>query len=319
LLSTEIRGTEVVGHVRAMATDVTMQVCRGDEALDALEDLVAVALRVFRTVEQACTRFDPQSPLMRANARPTEAHRLPHVCFEALREAARAYRLTDGRFDPRVLGDLLELGYDRSLPFADGDLHLDDRSAPRRPPLPEWTPQFRAETKEVVLGPLPVDLGGIGKGLAVRWASEVLRLRAPDHLVEGGGDCYCSGRAPGGGPWLVAVEDPFGGQSPRAVLELRDQACATSSIRLRNWCVGGRPVHHLVDPDSGQPGGAGLRAVTVVAPDPATAEVWAKALFLAGAADIQAAAGDQAALWIDDTDTVTVTAAMARLVCWGPQ
>ena len=35
-------------------------------------------------------------------------------------------------------------------------------------------------------------------------------------------------------------------------------------------------------PATGDPGGAGLRAVTVAGSDPAWAEVWSKALFLEG-------------------------------------
>ncbi|MHB1584902.1 MAG: FAD:protein FMN transferase [Acidimicrobiales bacterium] len=314
---------EVVVRFRAMATLVTIR-ARQDGVGRVPEDLevsMRDAREVFVSVEKACTRFDPQSPLMRANARPADPSPVPEVCFAALGEALLAHRMTDGRFDPRVLGDLVALGYDRSLPFAAGTVEVAAATVAQREPLPPWEPTLDDVTRQVVLGPLPVDLGGIGKGLAVRWASAALGRRAPDHLVDAGGDCYCAGSAPGGGPWLVAVEDPLGSREPRAVLSLRDRACATSSIRLRRWTAGGRPVHHLVDPASGRPGGSGLRAVTVVGGDPAAAEVWAKVLFLAGldgVADLAERRG-LAALWVDDAGGVGATAAIGPFVCWGPR
>ncbi len=314
---------ELAVGFRAMATAVTIRARRPDPrgGTGELQESIRGARQVFASVEAACTRFDPQSALMRANARPTEPSRVPEVCFDALREALFAYRLTGGRFDPRVLRDLLALGYDRTLPFNSGAVRVTRGPVAPRPPLPPWEPVLDERTCEVVLGALPVDLGGIGKGLAVRWASEVLARRAPDHLVDAGGDCYCAGTAPDGGSWRVAVEDPFGGGEPRAVLSLRDRACATSSTRLRRWMAGGRPVHHLLDPDSGRPGGKGLQAVTVVGPDPARAEVWAKVLFLAGRREVADLADRHglAALWVDDAGTVGWTPTIAPLICWGPR
>ncbi|MHB8330558.1 MAG: FAD:protein FMN transferase [Acidimicrobiales bacterium] len=319
VLTTEIRGKEVYGKAQAMATDITVRAQRGD-ASDDLEQGVVRALELFATVESACTRFDPDSPLMRVNARPDAWQWVPDACFDALYEAARAYRRTGGLFDPRILRDLVGLGYDRSLSFAGREVQVDGPAVLDRAALPQWRPRFRRASRQVLLGPLPVDLGGIAKGLAVRWASAELRHRVPNHLVEAGGDCYCSGSAPEGGPWRVAVEDPRGGASPIAVLDIRDLACATSSTRLRRWRVGDSEVHHILDPRTGRPGGGGLLAVTVVGPDPAEAEVWTKMLFLVGRHDAPELARRQrlAALWVDDDGTVTTSAALEPLVGWSP-
>ena len=66
------------------------------------------------------------------------------------------------------------------------------------------------------------------------------------------------------------------------MLEVADEAVATSSTRVRHWRAGGTEVHHLIDPDTNRPGGDGLVSVTVVSSDPAWAEVWSKVLFLEG-------------------------------------
>lgn len=313
----EIESNEVSGVRRAMASDVTIRArAGGDRGL--VERAVAAALGIFSAMEAACTRFDPTSPLMRANATPSRWHEVPQMCFDALEEADRAYKSTKGRFDPRVLTDLVKLGYDRSFPLASGEVGLSAGILVRRRPLPPWRPRFRGAPREVLLGTQPVDLGGIGKGLAVRWASEQLYKAAPSHLIDAGGDCRCSGTAPDGEPWRIAVEDPLGGPDPVAVLELTDRSCATSSIRLRRWKAGEREAHHLIDPKHGAPGGNGLAAVTVVGLDPAKAEVWSKVLFLEGRTTVCHLARRKglAALWVDTQGNIATSPAMLRYLRW---
>jgi thiamine biosynthesis lipoprotein len=306
----------VLGTVRAMASDVTVHGCgpvRSTQARAALHR----ALRVFSSVDAACTRFNPESPLMRANGHPDRWHRVPRLLYEAVLEAHRAYERTDGRFDPRVLGDLVRLGYDRSLRFDGGDVDISWRTGIGRRPG-RWRPRFRGgPNPELHLGGAPVDLGGIGKGLAVRWAVRALSDGLESFLIDAGGDCACRGPGPGGGGWRVGVEDADG-DGLIAVLELFDQACTTSSIRVRQWKSGGRPVHHLIDPRTGLPGGRGLQAVTVVADDPADAEVMAKALFLRGGSGIaeEARRRNLAALWTGTDRTVAESPRMSDHVLW---
>jgi hypothetical protein len=80
----------------------------------------------------------------------------------------------------------------------------------------------------------------------------------------------------------------------------------------------GRPVHHLIDPSTGAPGGAGLAAVTVAFPDPAWAEVWSKALFLEGASGIADAARRRglAAWWVDEAGELSMTPAARQQTGW---
>ena len=302
-----------------MAVDVTIELVNPFGDAEALADR---AEAVFRSVEKACTRFDPTSPLMLANAAGDAWHEVPQHCYDALAEAAAAHLMTDGRFDPRILQDLRELGYDRSLPFGSGPIDL---VAPGRSAKPAtlrfrapWRPGFDPARSAVRIGRIPVDLGGIGKGLAVRWAANQLRGHADAFLVEAGGDLVTAGPGPAGDGWRAGVEDPRGGTAPVAVLDVTDLGCATSSIRLRSWRVGGRTVHHILDPVTGEPGGRGLLSVTVVGDDPAAAEVWSKTLFLAGAAGIAdaAAARGLAALWVDEAGRMSVSPAMSEHLLW---
>jgi len=325
-MRTDVHPTEIVTcTLQAMASPIILRVAGpGPRARDALDR----AVRIIRDVERTCSRFAPTSALVRANAAPDRWHLVPETLAAAIAEAERAYRETNGLFDPRVLDTLLSWGYDRTLPFASGpqitagasaaDASAADRPVP--PPAAPWRPELvrSIDGTSLHLGGVAIDLGGIGKGLAVRWAAAELAGAGTGYLVNAGGDCAFGGSGPDGGLWRVGVEDPAGGIDPLLVLELTDSGCATSSVRLRRWVAGGAAVHHLVDPRTRRPGGEGLAAVTVVAPDPAWAEVMSKTLFLVGAAGIRARAEELglAAAWVGADGAVGTSATIEPLIVW---
>ena len=189
---------------------------------------------------------------------------------------------------------LVSWGYDRSLPFRSGAVAVSpgaaSRPAPAVPGRRRWRPRFDPGRRAVRLGPVPVDLGGIGKGLAVRWAAQQLAGAGTATLVEAGGDLQVAGAGPGrrrlaGRPSRTPRRRRPGRRARAWWTRLRDVLGAAAA----RWSRGRRPVHHLVDPRTGEPADSGLLSVTVVGPDVARAEVWSKALFLAGRGDGAAA------------------------------
>jgi thiamine biosynthesis lipoprotein len=242
-------------------------------------------------------------------------------CRQAVEEAYHAYRETGGLFDPRILAALKQIGYDRSFAYG---------AAPEVTPQPQgdpaavapfghpWLPEFDEARSEIAIGEIPIDLGGIGKGLALRWAAARLAGCCPWFLIEAGGDCSLGGPSPTGGGWSVGVEDPEGGQTPAAVLAITDAACATTSTRLRRWRAGSVQVHHILDPRTGWPAESGLLSVTVVDADPATAEVWSKSLLIAGPDHIASLASSKelAALWIDERGRIEASPQMTEFIRW---
>ncbi len=295
------------------------------------DDVAAAAwteLRLeFEAAEQAMSRFRETSDLTAVNRAAGDGTftAVDPRLRRAVVAADRARRVTGGRFEPRVIGDLERLGYpgvalapwpDPSEASGNGG-RLVTISRPARVSLAA-----------------PVDLGGIGKGLALRWAAERIRPLLPGGvgaLLEAGGDIVATeprrsasaaDRAPAdavASPWLVAIEDPFEQTEGPAVVALASGALATSSIRLRRWRdAAGTTVHHLIDPTTGRPGGAGLVAVTVAAPDPAWAEVRSKQLFLEGRRGIGALsrALGLAAWWITEDGDLEMTPAARQRTVW---
>jgi thiamine biosynthesis lipoprotein len=288
----------------------------------------AAVTGTFERAEAAMSRFREASELTRLNRRAPEPVAVSGDLRRALTAADRARRVTDGRFDPRIVDALERIGYagvpqgGEAVPDA-GAIGADPgRGLARCGRILDRTGRDGAVSLQV-----PIDLGGIGKGLALRWASRDLHrhlaatpeLWAVGYLLDAGGDIAASGSPDGTSRWTVGIEDPAGGPGPIAVVAMPDQsAIATSSVRRLRWERDGRIVHHLIDPRTGEPGGEGLVAVIVAGPDPAWAEVWSKALFLEGAAGIAglARARGLAAWWATDDGRLEMTAAARVRTTW---
>lgn len=294
----------------------------GGTAADAQAAWAAIVADVEAT-EAELSRFRSTSALSRLNRRAGEdgCRAIPGRLYAMLAVSHRAWRLTDGRFDPRVLASLEALGEHAGVELPAGDPGKGAGSADAT-----WL-ERRPRRHQARLA-VPVDSGGIGKGLALRWALRAaFATLAPDGangatprglLIEAGGDIVVHGPSPDGPAWRIGIEDPSS-EEPLAVVDLRDEAVATSSTAVRRWrTADGRDVHHLIDPRSGEPGGEGLVAVTVAGTDPAWAEMWSKALFLAGPRRIgpEARARGLAAWWVTAEGVLEMTPAARQRTVW---
>ena len=324
-MTMSMTGHDVVHQFPAMASQVTVRVI--DPILDP-SDAITQVEATFREIERTCSRFDDTSDLMLANAQPARWTHVAPLCLSTIELAHSAYQRTDGAFDPRVLRTLGAMGYDRSLGFTRGDVQTAGMELPEAWSARAWAPEFDRAGSRVRLGEDPIDLGGIGKGYAVRLGIETLAGLGRAALVEAGGDLatYGDGPARAAGEargWRASVEDPRragtdASNAPIAVLNVTDAAVATSSIKVRRWRAGDRDVHHLIDPRTGEPAASGLLSVTVIDHDPAWAEVWTKAAFLQGAHGIAAFAEDTglAAIWVDGNGALGSSESIRGRILW---
>ncbi|MBC22548.1 MAG: hypothetical protein CMJ32_01355 [Phycisphaerae bacterium] len=122
---------------------------------------------------------------------------------------------------------------------------------------------------------LRLDFGGIGKGYAADKALDVLaELGFESALVDIGGD-IAVGRAYQDRPWRIQVQPGYG--SDPIMLELSDCGIATSGTSEQSLQIDSVTHSHIIDPGSGR-AVTGRSAVTVIAPDATTADVFASAL-----------------------------------------
>lgn len=269
---------------RAMGTDVHL-IAVGLER----EDLERARRRID-WLEQRWSRFIATSELSRLNqagkGRPTI---VPLDTFALVSRAVQGWEETNGLYDPTIHDAVVAAGYDRDFALVPPqDAHPPNTGAPDAVPAPgcngiELDPMLASVTLPAGVS---LDLGGIGKGwTADLVAAELMAGGAEGVCVNLGGDLRVEGRSPTGDGWGIALDDPFGSHEPIGVVALTRGALATSSRSRRRWTVGGRPQHHLIDPRTGSPSDTAVVSATVIAGDAATAEVLAKAVFLAGSGD----------------------------------
>lgn len=235
---------------RAMGTDCHIIVVGGGD------HLAITARERVHALERLWSRFLPDSEISRMNAGADVP--LSWETELLLTRAEQGQEVTNGRFDPWVLADVVAAGYDDF---------------------------YRTET-----GPdapkAGFDPGGIGKGLTADLvAQELLEMGAKGALINIGGDLRVRGTSPDNGGWRIAIEDPRGGPDV-CVVGIDDGAVATSSTVKRQWTDGeGQSRHHLVDPSTHANADSPVLSATVIAAQGWQAEILAKPVVLDWAGD----------------------------------
>lgn len=265
---------------RLMGVAWTITVCSPDPA-SAGAAITAACAEVER-LERVFSDYDPESELSRLSARAPMAEATP-VSDDLWRVLVRAAEIRDataGAFDVSI-GSLTTLWRQaRRSGRLPARATLDAARAAVGPGAVELDHDRRA-----VRLPQPgsrLDLGGIGMGYAADRALEVLaRHRISAAMIDASGDVVVSGPPPGTPGWRIAL-DPLGtGNGGRGPLVLSHAAVTTSGDAEQAVEIDGRRYSHIVDPRTGL-GVAGPAAVTVIAPDGATADALATAASVLG-------------------------------------
>lgn len=258
---------------RAMGTTVSLLLpaSQANAGASAVRDL-------FAHWENTLSRFQPDSELSRLNARAGMPVAVSELLFHVVETALDAAHATDGLFDPTLLHQLVQLGYDRS--FETLPLQAPRTMSTIRPGG-AWKAIRLDRERRRIRAPrgIGLDLGGIAKGMAVDAAIARLQAVGIDRaLVNAGGDLAVWGLPPDAAFWPISVPMRQGTQT----IVLRHGALATSGVSRRHWRQGNQERHHLLDPRSGLPAQGSLRTVSVGAARCAQAEVAAKVAFVLG-------------------------------------
>jgi len=127
-----------------------------------------------------------------------------------------------------------------------------------------------------------IDFGGIGKGIALDAAAEVLRSDGVEAaLLDFAGQVLVFGTGPDAGGWNVGIADPDDRTAPAVTVRLAAGSLATSGNSERAVVRDGRRIGHILDPRTGLPV-AWDGSVSVLAADATTADALTKAMFVLG-------------------------------------
>jgi thiamine biosynthesis lipoprotein len=218
-------------------------------------------------LDNACSRFRPDSELAtvnRAGGRPVD---VGPVLFEAVEVALRVAALTDGLVDPTVGATLRMAGYDRT--FAEIRLRDGRMLRPAFPAVAGWRSVTLSRGRRTIRVPsgVELDLGATAKALAAdRAAATIAAATGVGALVSLGGDVAVAGLPPDAG-WAVRIADdhasPLDGPGP--VVSIVGGGLASSGTGVRRWTTAEGEFHHIVDPRTGRPADTPWRTVSVAA------------------------------------------------------
>lgn len=230
-------------------------------------------------VTAACSRFVPDSEVSVVNTAAGKPVAVSPLFLDFLAVALGAAAATAGAVDPTCGSALVALGYDRdygllrgrdtrrvrgsgrhrapgpSAPAAVLGALAPDPDASALRPVAGWRvvevdrPRGTVRVPDGVL----LDFGATAKARAADRAAH--RLAAEfgcGVLVNLSGDISVAGPAPAGGwPVRAADADLTGPDDPGQTVAVYDGGVATSGTTTRTWRQGGRTVHHIVVPETG--------------------------------------------------------------------
>lgn len=253
---------------------------------DLLADAEHLVREVIASVDDACSRFRPDSELMLLQPVLSHGVMVSPLLAHLVRCAIDSARISGGDVDPTLGKDLELLGYDRDISqvrLGTTDPYPGAAPQPRRP---GWEQIILTGQLLTVPKNLHLDLGATAKAVASDWAAaRVFDALGCGVLVSLGGDIATAGAAPDGG-WQVMVQDLPGDPEQQVTLEA-GQAMATSSTQKRRWTLNGVEMHHILDPRFGLPVEPVWRSLTVAAASCLLANTYSTAGIVRGFAAVR--------------------------------
>lgn len=283
-------GSEVlVLSGETMGTTYEISVAGGGLTDPLRESIESETAQRLADVDRWMSNWNPESEVSRFNAhRSTEPFPVSFETAEVVAFAVELTKLSSAAFDITIGPAVRLWGFGHGARIG-------------APPTPEELETILTHTGARILRigrgnpthggflikgapEVEIDLSAIAKGYGVdHVAAGLYSLGREDFLVEIGGEIRASGERPGGGPWRVAIEKPTDeGREIASVIELNDEAMATSGDYRIFYQDGDRRISHTIDPRSGRPVEGGPASATAIAPNAVVADAWATALMVLG-------------------------------------
>lgn len=223
-------------------------------------------------LEQIMSRFRETSELTFLNRKLHKWNTITEIMLDVLKRTEEKWVEMKGAFDPRVLADLVQLGY--------SGVEVSQYQS-RDHFLFEWNNEGQVKFST------PIDLGGIGKGYTVDYLSNLIERECKNDLtgyfINGGGDMIIFGAQEDGSPWNIGVEDPIHSENDLSMslsISGKKTAICTSAVWKNKWKHKNQIVHHLINPWTKFPYQGNIVSATAFGKTCVDAEVYAKCLFI---------------------------------------
>jgi len=261
---------------KAMGTTWTISL-RGIRAAPSLQGEIEQTLDAW---EQALSRWRDDSALAAFNrSQSTEWQDVDARLAKAVATAKAVAEQTEGALDITIAPLVKLWGFDAKGPPTD---------VPSMAQISEKLKQCGWDRVEVSTGPprlrkkipgLTLNVDAVAEGLAVDEIAEwLVQGGHKDFLINLGGEVLAKG-----GPWQVGIQMPEAPQGQAfTIVELHNEALATSGIYRQNFERAGHRYSHILDPRTGSPIQGDLASVSVIAPSCTQADAWATALLVLG-------------------------------------
>jgi thiamine biosynthesis lipoprotein len=254
-----------------MDTLVTIELAR--EGSEASRAALERALGWFTEVEDRCSRFEPDSEVMRLCLEPGRKTEVSPLLYAVLDFGLKLAALTEGAFDPATGATLARLGFDTSYKTGRQVQTADDTTAATFRDI-VLDPASNSVTLE---RPLVIDLGALAKGFAMDLAAREL-ADFGGFCIDAGGDILVSGKNGAGEPWTIGIQHPRHVDEVIEVLRIESGAVCTSGDYERRSEDG---ASHIIDGRAPASPSAVISA-TVIAPTAMAADGLSTAAFILG-------------------------------------
>ncbi len=245
---------------------------------------MAAAFEELRRIDKLMSTFKPSSEISRLN-KAGFFYDASEETIRAINKANYYSTLTDGAFDISIQS-LIESGETKNVDYN----------------------EIRVSGRDVMLKPgMRITLGGIGIGYAVDRATAILRQFGIEHaLMNIGGDIKALGGKGEYVAWKVGIKDPVRRGRYLSVMDVKDNAVATSGNYERR---------HILNPETGTlPDG--LKSVTVMTKECIDADALSTAIFVLGqqkGLDLIRKIGAECVLVTEDSVLLTKDSRIQRL------
>ena len=240
----------------------------------------------LKAVDQEFSMFNPQSTvaLINEGKRPT----LSDDFLEAYQLAQQVNEESDGAFDITVAPLVNAWGFGFKNQQMPNNHQIDSL---RRLVGMEHVSLAGAKGSQYVRFQRPrmmLDFSAIAKGYGTdRVARLLMSHDVANFMVEIGGEVYAKGNSEKRLPWRIGVSKPVDdpdndAQELETVLNVTNQAMATSGNYRNFYYKGGRKYAHTIDPKTGRPVQHSLLSATVLAPTCAEADAYATSFMVMG-------------------------------------